>query len=625
MATSAEAAHLPDLKNERRSAWRKAVPARSRIELSPGHGASARDISEGGVSLFGRADLDVGSETQLRFILPGSDTQIEASGVVAWSDELATGIRFIHINIDSLTALQSWLESSPEHEDDSANLRADAVLAAKVACLREIADLQAQISSNDLDSDAALALIVRRLAELTRATGSAIALRDGQQVVCRASYGNAPDVGVQLSQSSLSGECLRTANVVLLRDSETDPRVDAAICRQLNFRSLLIVPVLSNGKPAGIAEVLSANPGNFEGADILVVSFIADLIAGVAVPAEQSEAAPVERRTSFDPLVEPDLPTPQIAMEVPIPAAPVATPVPVVREVQPAIAHAREVSIPAPMSMPVRSIPASSTASAPQPARPTVPAHAPEFHEETHPITPATDQQRRVYFAIALVAILLIVIATFTIMRLRKPAQSPRLAPSTTATTTLGPATSAITQPTSTVVVEAPKSEPKKPSPAPTHSAKISSDSHNEPATQEVAVRETTQTPSPSDAPPPAPSLGQLSAASSANLAAAIVATNTPTPGLTLPQSRGVIEGKLIRKVLPQYPEMARRAGVGGDIVLSATIGTDGKLKNIRVVSGSPLLREAAVSAAKQWRYSPYLLGGKPVETDTHITISFKH
>ena len=170
-----------------------------------------------------------------------------------------------------------------------------------------------------------------------------------------------------------------------------------------------------------------------------------------------------------------------------------------------------------------------------------------------------------------------------------------------------------------------PKREPKKPSPALTHSVKSSSDSHNEPATQEVAVRETEPTPAPTDVPPVAPSLGQLSAASSANLAAAIVATNTPTPGLTLPQSRGVTEGKLIRKVLPQYPEMARRAGVGGDVVLSATIGTDGKLKNIRVVSGSPLLREAAISAARQWRYSPYLLGGKPVETDTHITISFKH
>lgn len=625
MATSAEVARLPHLDNERRSALRKPLPEHRRIELQPGGSATGRDLSQGGISLFGRSDLNVGSETRLRFALPDSNTEIEASGVVAWSDAVATGIRFEQISDDSRAALQNWLESSAEHEDDSANLRADAVLAAKVACLREIADLQAQISSDDLDSDAALALIVRRLAELTRATGSAIALRDGQHVICRASYGNAPDIGVQLSQSSLSGECLRTANVILLRDSETDPRVDAAICRQLNFRSLLIVPVLSGGKPAGIAEVLSPDPGNFEGADILVVSFIADLIAGVAVPAEQSEAAPVERRTSFEPLVEPDLPSPQIAMEIPIPAAPVATPVPIVRTAQPAIAPTHEVSVPAPTTARTRLATASSIAARPQPERAPLSIHAPEVHEETQSLSTATDQQRRLQLAIALIVILLIAIATYTVMSLRKSALTPQPRPATTATTTPIAANPTVTQPTSTAIVEAPKSGPKKPSPAPAHSARSSSDSHNEAATQEVAVRETAPTSPAPDAPPAAPSLGQLSAASSANLAAAIVATNTPTPGLTLPQSRGVIEGKLIRKVLPQYPEMARRAGVGGDVVLSALIGTDGKLKNIRVVSGSPLLREAAISAARQWRYSPYLLGGKPVETDTHITVSFKH
>ena len=626
MATSAEAARLPHLENERRTAFRKALPARSRIEFQPGRTGAARDISEGGVSLLGNTDLNIGSETQLCLTLPGSATQIEATGVIAWSDDLATGIRFVHISNDSLTALQSWLErSSAERKDDSANLHSDAALATKVACLGEIADLQVQISSEDLDTDAALALIVRRLAELTRATGSAVALRDGQHVICRASYGNAPDVGVQLAEASLSGECLRTANVVLLRDSETDPRVDADICRQLDFRSLLIVPVLSSGKAAGIAEVLSPNPGNFEGADILVVSFIADLIAGVAVPAEQSEASSIERRTSFGPLVEPDLPRPEIALEIPIPASPVATPVPVVRTAQPAIAPRREGSVPAPAPKPSRPEPASSTAATPQPVRAPLPVHAPELQEETHPISTATDQQRRLYLAVGLIVILLIAIATFAILRLRKPASTPQPAPATTVTKTPAAVTPALTQSMSTAVVEAPKTEPKKPSPAPAHSARSSSDSHNEPATQEVAVRENSSTSPAADAPPDAPSLGQLSTASSAKLAAEIVATNTPTPGLTLPQSRGVVEGKLIRKVLPQYPEMARRAGVGGDVVLSASIGIDGKLKNIRVVSGSPLLREAAISAAKQWRYSPYLLGGKPVETDTHITISFKH
>ena len=103
------------------------------------------------------------------------------------------------------------------------------------------------------------------------------------------------------------------------------------------------------------------------------------------------------------------------------------------------------------------------------------------------------------------------------------------------------------------------------------------------------------------------------------------MAGTTPTPELGPIQSQGVTEGKLVKKVLPRYPEMARRAGVAGDVVINATIAMDGTLRNLRVMSGSPLLREEAVNAARQWRYSPYKLGGKPVETETRITVSFHH
>jgi protein TonB len=106
-------------------------------------------------------------------------------------------------------------------------------------------------------------------------------------------------------------------------------------------------------------------------------------------------------------------------------------------------------------------------------------------------------------------------------------------------------------------------------------------------------------------------------------LPASIIAANTATPELSPVQSQGVTEGKLVRKVLPRYPEMARRAGVSGDVIINATIATDGTLRNLKVTSGSPLLREEALTAAKQWRYSPYKLGGKPIETETRITVSF--
>src|SRR5262249_59341594 len=126
---------------------------------------------------------------------------------------------------------QSGARPHAPHADGAPH---DADHAAKVPCLREVADLQAIISSEHLETRAALDLVVRRMAELTRATGAAIALRESEDVFCRASFGNAPDVGVKLSSSSLSGECLRTGALVMLADSENDSRVNPEVCRHLN-------------------------------------------------------------------------------------------------------------------------------------------------------------------------------------------------------------------------------------------------------------------------------------------------------------------------------------------------------------------------------------------------------
>jgi peptidyl-prolyl cis-trans isomerase A (cyclophilin A) len=87
--------------------------------------------------------------------------------------------------------------------------------------------------------------------------------------------------------------------------------------------------------------------------------------------------------------------------------------------------------------------------------------------------------------------------------------------------------------------------------------------------------------------------------------------------------SAGVAVGLLVSKVPPVYPIDAKRAGVQGTVVLQATIGTDGSVKDLRVVSGPEMLQQAAVDAVKQWRYRPYLLNGQPVEVRTTINIIF--
>jgi protein TonB len=57
--------------------------------------------------------------------------------------------------------------------------------------------------------------------------------------------------------------------------------------------------------------------------------------------------------------------------------------------------------------------------------------------------------------------------------------------------------------------------------------------------------------------------------------------------------------------------------------MLQAVIGKDGAVRGLRVMSGHPMLIEAAIEAVKQWRYKPYSLNGEPVEVDTRISVNF--
>lgn len=88
--------------------------------------------------------------------------------------------------------------------------------------------------------------------------------------------------------------------------------------------------------------------------------------------------------------------------------------------------------------------------------------------------------------------------------------------------------------------------------------------------------------------------------------------------------SSGVAAGMLIRKTLPVYPPIARAAHVSGTVLLEATIGKDGTIEGLRVVSGHPMLQGAAVDAVRTWVYRPYLLNGQPVSVETTVEVTFK-
>jgi TonB family protein len=71
------------------------------------------------------------------------------------------------------------------------------------------------------------------------------------------------------------------------------------------------------------------------------------------------------------------------------------------------------------------------------------------------------------------------------------------------------------------------------------------------------------------------------------------------------------------------YPSLSRQMNVQGSVLLRALVGADGGIRDLRVLSGPPILVSAALEAARQWRFKPYLQNGQPVETQAKITVNF--
>ncbi|MGH9587315.1 MAG: TonB family protein [Acidobacteriaceae bacterium] len=87
--------------------------------------------------------------------------------------------------------------------------------------------------------------------------------------------------------------------------------------------------------------------------------------------------------------------------------------------------------------------------------------------------------------------------------------------------------------------------------------------------------------------------------------------------------SSGVAAGRLLTPIQPIYPAIAKAAGIQGTVVIDALISKQGRVEKAHVVSGQPMLAQAALAAVSRARYQPYKLNGQPVEVETTININF--
>jgi TonB family protein len=103
--------------------------------------------------------------------------------------------------------------------------------------------------------------------------------------------------------------------------------------------------------------------------------------------------------------------------------------------------------------------------------------------------------------------------------------------------------------------------------------------------------------------------------------------TRPPTPrnrnSSRAPISGGVLNGKAISLPKPTYPAVARAARASGNVIVQVTVDESGNVTSARAVSGHPLLQAAAVQAARQARFSPTLLSGKPVKVTGTLSYNF--
>jgi WD40 repeat protein len=170
----------------------------------------------------------------------------------------------------------------------------------------EILEIEREIRGHrDRPKSVFLKDVVELVCSMTHADGAAIALCDQWGVICRASTGDAPELGTRLCpDSALTRECFENGQVVVCEDTETDYRVHRPASQTLKLRSAVVVPLQAQDSILGVLEVLSSRPGAFDAAQVARLRRVAETLSPALDPAPHPPAVsnqpPSLRRTQAE-------------------------------------------------------------------------------------------------------------------------------------------------------------------------------------------------------------------------------------------------------------------------------------------------------------------------------------
>jgi TonB family protein len=435
-----------------------------------------------------------------------------------------------------------------------------------------LATLRQVVAAGTEQTETIMGSIAEAARSLSGATGAAIAIPRGDAVECVGRSGEAaPELGARLNvDSGISGECLRTGRILRCDDASRNLYVDAEVCRRLGLQSIVAVPLRGKHGRVGVLEAFSSRSYAFDDGDTDVLGRLAGLAetawsqgSSIQVP---SGAEPTNKEQSHSGVCE----------NASFIRASIA-----------ALARIGEAL-------------------------------------STWPHGKLQIELKRRYMTIGATVLVVLILSSVLAWRawykaspvptsIQRPIEQGAPAELAINSAEGDPARRPgsarhISHPHVASAVHALKStadrqKPGSPIQRPNNRSDMNTESASKPRSDDV------------------PQIA-VSNGSSTDLGNAL-STAPAIPRLREAISPGVTGGILQDKVLPVYPAQARGVRLEGDVVLEAMVTEQGRVEDLKAISGNPLLAQAALEAVSKWRYSPYMLNGQPIRRETRITISF--
>lgn len=312
---------------ERRRRLRHKVHSPAYASIGAGVGGVVLDANDTGAAIESVSQLLPHSFVDLRLDLLDTRGSAVTPARVAWCDESGRlGLEFLNLTGESRRQLQQWLLLNALLAIENAGR-----LKQPAAVAREPASLAAE-------GDPAFRQVAERALACTEGHGAALALAEGEAIVCRATAGEiAPPPGARLdTQSGISGACVRSGRWLRCDDPRLDPHVDRESCQALGINSVLAVPIGERGEILGLIEVFSRSPYAFKEEHCSALLELAKTVAQwlrpepvkVAFPAPAAAPEVKEPPAAPAPIIAPEAPTTASPTPDPMPAVPASSSAP---------------------------------------------------------------------------------------------------------------------------------------------------------------------------------------------------------------------------------------------------------------------------------------------------------